>query len=608
MSDLVPDVPDAEARELSEARPPVSVLVDCMKMGSVVCDLERSNAAERLKNEQLLGIISDLIENVELLCFDLGMCDYIFDPKDGSALRELFERCFQLKEKQAVVSYVDVDSIRAHMSYLFERIEYFQSNTQLNQSNCPSFDSIEKGLVVELQQHLKQVKGLVKKRSGGESEKFSGIDVNEYFGFDPKPGACEFAKFMRKEVLKEDALSPDLKELINRVAYRMTVLNQLQEQISVMRSIADSEFGMEKEDVLRSPYMQLLLDSCCFLKRILKVSDKARLGLKMRNVTAMLQDEREVFREFVTALFEKESGELRELEAALEKDEQANQEMSGSVKPILSHLSDLLDEDRLRDMGGDVRSIFQKIDMAKRSDIQQIDTLRRIEGLLSQGMDGYREVKRALFQDRNLLSSLVDRYRAEDSPRRLETENALLDGYQTTLRDWIRSKKGRKPGNVVNELKSLLATLSSQMAQTQVIERKFDEMLAMNSDHVAIAIDQKTAEIDAAKETLKALDQQLGELEIELHDLRERRAAKFSLGEETQDGSDEYINSVFESNLKSLMEKITCPVCKSRQRDTIILTCGHALCRECIENCDIRKACPVCLKAYSTSSLRPFLQ
>ena len=608
MSDLVPEVPDAGDPVLSEATPPVGVLVDCMKMGSVVCDLERSSAAERLKSEQLLSIISDLIENVELLCFDLGMCDYIFDPKEGSALRELFERCFQLKEKQAAMSYLDVDSIRAHLSYLFEKIGYFQSNTQLNQSNCPSFDSIEKGLVVELQQHLKQAKGLVKKRSGDEDGAFSGIDVNEYFSFDPKLGACEFAKFMRTEVLKVETLAPDLKDLINRVAYRMTVLNQLQEQISVIRSIADSEFGMETEDVLRSPYMQLLLDSCCFLKRILKVSDKARLGLKMRNVTAMLQDEREVFKEFVMALLEKESGELRELEAAVEKDEQANQEMSGTVKPLLSHLSDLLDEGRLRDMGGDMRSIFQKIDMAKQMDIQHIDTLRRTEGLLSQGMDGYREVKRALFQDRNLLSTLVDRYRAEDSPRRLETEKTLLDAYQTTLCDWIRSKKGRKPGKVVNELKSLLATLSGQMAQTQVIERKFDEMLAMNSDHVAVAIDQKTAEIDAAKETLKDLDLQLGELEIELHDLRERRAARFNWGEEAQDGSDEYINSVFESNLKSLMEKITCPVCKARQRDTIILTCGHALCRECIENCDIRKACPVCLKAYSTTSLRPFLQ
>lgn len=613
--DLAPELPavgdDLEQDDAVKQR--ITNLFNiCLRAAADVREVDRDRTAMKKKNERILEIITDLIENIELLCFDLGICDYIFEPKDGKALQELFERCFELSDTSSRINYLEPESLRAHLSYLLEKIEYFQGNTQSNQSNCPTFDSIRRSLNDTFQQHLKQAKSLAKKSSSVKEVSLDvPVNLDEYFSFDPSPAACAFAKFIYKHVLRPGTLTPELKDMLNRVSYRLTVLQQLQHQISVVRDLAADVSSDEAEDVSRSPHMELLADCCCFLKRILTVMDRSKLTTKLREVSEMLKDERDSFSQFCAQLVENESNAIQELEASLVTSEKQREALKQSLGGSAGRVAEAFLDNIPVDEECDLRSVFQKIDTAKMMNLQHMEKLRHIERLLDEGnaafVDGIRDFRKLRAQERLLVTGRATRLRNEDCEHRFEQEYSLLDEYQNALRAVI-STKNSKTNRVLASLTGLLKTLNDHVSQSEILEAKVEKLLTLDQSDVVMAIEQKKTDIDSAKETLKNLDEELGRLEIEMYSLREKAAARAKIHEEQVEDTDEFINSVFESNLKSVMEKITCPLCKSRKRDTIITTCGHALCRRCIDDCEIRRSCPVCLKSYTLTSLRPFLQ
>jgi hypothetical protein len=128
-------------------------------------------------------------------------------------------------------------------------------------------------------------------------------------------------------------------------------------------------------------------------------------------------------------------------------------------------------------------------------------------------------------------------------------------------------------------------------------------------DHrLFVEIDQTKIEINRTRELLARYDAEIGELEVELGALREATLEIVDLETEPEEQDDlEVVNASYESNLALLNERLICPICKKRKRDTIIVSCGHPFCRRCIDNCEVARSCPFCLKSYNLTALKPFL-
>ena len=156
-SDLVPQTDELDDLKIKTTRSPLTMVCIYQNLLAMVHNILKRYKDEASKNEQMKMVIGQLIESVELLCFDIGMCDYIFDPKKGSALEDLFERCFAYRDHSFAFDYQRPELFVHHLNYLIEKISYFQSNTELHQSNCPSFDSIDPKLLEKLQSYTQRM-------------------------------------------------------------------------------------------------------------------------------------------------------------------------------------------------------------------------------------------------------------------------------------------------------------------------------------------------------------------------------------------------------------------------------------------------------------------
>jgi hypothetical protein len=120
-------------------------------------------------------------------------------------------------------------------------------------------------------------------------------------------------------------------------------------------------------------------------------------------------------------------------------------------------------------------------------------------------------------------------------------------------------------------------------------------------------IDRLKLEIGQAMNELEASDTEVARLEVEIGVIQRQQP-------ET-DGSDakipgldpSYITSpCYRRTLRAAIDKILCPVCHEKPRDTIIIGCGHPFCRTCLDMYEFGRFCPRCRKPYTVAQLKDF--
>jgi HAMP domain-containing protein len=383
----------------------------------------------------------------------------------------------------------------------------------------------------------------------------------------------------------------------------------MQERITLLRDSAECESPTpDYEAIERSPFIEALKKYEYTLRKLVSMNNQSRIEDRCLVLAQKLTKEIGKFEKVCVQLSGKTADEVSHLEGIVKALEEQNQLLRAAVQPLVDRTLETFNSEARDVMGA--RIVAQFSDARDRTAIRETRArVGEIEDLFAEAnhlyVDGLKELKRCKFHERALLKLYAEQFRSDDQPRRLAVENQLLDEYEAVLQEYLESSEPLD----LDEIEASFERFAAGFKESSEQRRRAMEGLREPEDHrLFVEIDQTKIEISRTRELLEQYDTEIGELEVELGALREENLDVVDLETEPEEQDDqEVVNANYESMLAVLKEMLICPICKKRKRDTIIVSCGHPFCRRCIDNCEVARSCPFCLKSYVLTALKPFL-
>jgi hypothetical protein len=247
--DLVsPDVSPAPA--IAFPRAPPTLVSQFSQLLSRVENEQNQNTELLSQTNDLLESLTNVLTALELVCFDFAICDYIFNVGDPAKLSLLFDTCFLRRGPASSFDLQDIDSVGVHYRWLIDQILAHQTSTIRARTGAPHFESLNAALTQQLESFLRSAERPPRL-------KCPRIERRVHFGdIAPDQSSLEFTKFICLRVLHSIPISSPLKQLIGRIAYRLTSVHQIQERITLLRDSAECESPTpDYEAIERSPFI-----------------------------------------------------------------------------------------------------------------------------------------------------------------------------------------------------------------------------------------------------------------------------------------------------------------------------------------------------------------
>ena len=73
---------------------------------------------------------------------------------------------------------------------------------------------------------------------------------------------------------------------------------------------------------------------------------------------------------------------------------------------------------------------------------------------------------------------------------------------------------------------------------------------------------------------------------------------------ENDDWIPDYIDKNDEESMKRFKQMVICPICSQNRRDSILTSCGHPICRACLQKSE--GVCPICSVPFTEDNIKPF--
>jgi hypothetical protein len=316
------------------------------------------------------------------------------------------------------------------------------------------------------------------------------------------------------------------------------------------------------------------------------------------------------YERYCTSLASRFSDDLKNLKQSVAKQEEQNRDLRTALGSVIDHASEIFEDED----DDDVNDFFQKIPeilkvlpfAAESSDART--RVERLQGAYAETLavfrDAQKDLKRWKFDKRMLMQLHADRLVNNDEELRLAQENEMLDAYEARIKEYNENGRMAEMQAIVKSVKDLTLAMCTCEEKRESFLKNFEEKDLLTD---CFEIENLRVKIEKIREEIRSCDERLGTLETEYALLSESHIAKRGIEEEAQQTC-EVMNACFNGNLEALMKKVTCPICGVKKRDTILIGCGHVLCRGCIDACEVPESCPYCLKSYRNTDLRPFLR
>ncbi|KAH8889350.1 BRE1-domain-containing protein [Thozetella sp. PMI_491] len=426
----------------------------------------------------------------------------------------------------------------------------------------------------------------------------------------------------------------------------LTEVKTLQEENSTFKTKKDS---ISEEDYARTDvFKQFRAQNEDLIKR---VNNLEAVNKQYREEAEKLQAERTAFR----AQLEKEAqAVVQELELDNQQKDQdltriraARDELHAEVamrkasqdqeKTAAAHLQELMDAkaDRIAELESELERLRPSEDTemtTPRSDLEalSVDELRQKYAKLEKDFEAInkemplleKSYKKAmgLAQKRVLdfqaLEDKVGLLTAEKAKadqkyfavrRDLDTrtnENKVLRGQNLKSSDIIaqlREVQNQK-GTLMNSLEQQLAQLRQSNASLNLEYKKLDALNGQTSKRADLInkqltdmkglVNSKEADKIALKEEAMAHETDLEKLKKRLEHVAKDRD-NWKIKSQSNSSSEE----------EMLRKLVMCSVCKNNIKNTVLKTCGHVLCNECIDSriANRMRKCPNCNKAFDRS-------
>ncbi|KAH0794959.1 E3 ubiquitin-protein ligase bre1 [Histomonas meleagridis] len=581
----------------------------------------------RKRSEILSNDCYEIIRNTELLAFDFMFSCYLIGEISSDGIYKFLDDC--IRPSFVSSGKVDYELAQAHIKDLQNLIcdcAKILSKTEYQQPDYPRRTS---EFTLYLKDQQMRLDHEFQKLSSTPNEENQDNEEETNEPIDSLPPA--FIKWLYNELnsglssSSEETL--ELRYLIRNIANRLSAIAKLKESIQEMKSQNNLNSQIDvniysEEDLFHSPFFIGLKTSCSFLLSALNLlkSQNSIIPQCVEVINSIHHFVDNITQNVQSAISEMQQ-EAVKLDTVFSQKQSEEIELRKEIQPYLEQLLQLLFGKPTRNASTYSDSIYSSLQiklrnelLTKNQDSEEYQNVANQLKIVSQIQAARVEISHLTSQqnqildqiadkERALLHILVDRCKLEYDEQNRQSEDEQIQEYEKGISSIINSLNLPE----VFEWKDRLFKLCSTLNESINVQQKILNELQNHFDKkdIEVKIAEKRKEVDELSALNYRMCLEIGRSQLELDSLVDEK-------EHTQQEIEIYkmwlpdcIDQYNRNEVDHYREMLICPICKENVRDTILASCGHVMCRMCLQKSGEHK-CLICDRLYDESQLKPF--
>ena len=568
------------------------------------------------------------ISKLETMVFDIYLTKYIFNECTLVEIEQFIKICLGL---QINFSNLNLDLIENHLIYLYDIINnnlpyLYRNKDKRNEYSKKPIEIIHfiDETKNQLENEISQIKNDFLK-SGNNTrpstpQNVDSINIDE-----------SFIEWIQKNLIltnESNSETTNLRNLFfcsihryNNILELQNKLKNLKENIIKPKTIDYTMCGLNS--LLNSPFFLSVKSNYKFLTQTLNNIQLYRKKLiplcnqqikKCENSLINLKEKGEKTKSELinqTNLLQQnlnrrqsEVNDLRnELEPFIKRLTLSNDTQINDLFKSITQI-DFDIETKLKEIQLNTTNINEKNDIKKDFEIfNQLKNIRHDVSTLS--FNTITTMKSALCTENAIFNVVCEHLKNEETNRLFSREIEQLNKFENYLQEFNELLKVKDITLWSNEIDKISLILNEVDNDYLDLKNIIDSLINnFNENELEKEIELYQKEIDELFIENKNLDQEDYQLDLEISNSTEELFSTIQEIELLQKTSADEFTLIEEKKIQKFQSYITCPICKINDRDCIISTCLHPICRSCLEKSG--KKCPVCNNSFSNDDVKPF--
>ncbi|EAX87183.1 hypothetical protein TVAG_095760 [Trichomonas vaginalis G3] len=572
-----------------------------------------------------------LLRSTEMLACDFIFAEYLLsDNPDTNKVYVFLQNCIHPKFNLSSGKQEDFDMATKYVRDLQNLIQSCAVSLLRPETKQPQVPK----RVSEFVTFLKDQKHQLQEEISANAEKAEEVLKTE----DVKPENKEkvdiespdFPSVLSKWLTNELHLgnTPDdetieLRCLINNVSRRLANVTRLHHSITEMKEMIIPFDQIDYTDcdapaLVNSPFFSGVKSSCSFLVNALKAMQA------QKKILPVFQQNLEQCQEHLTTLCNKAQDAVKEMGKQLSHMNDTVARKEGEIQKMKEELKTFVDqvyaepnlvsfsnnekavqwyndfEDKLKKYINSDSSLESRLN----SQLVLIQECRNERQQLAKLCDEQTELVKQIQQKNQRLFELIAQNKKLDEESVMQKdEQMLMSKYENALSavfDGLHLEEMAKWADKLREVGEEFRKCAE--SQNQIAEDLNRYISAAEDKKVC---DEKRKEIEQLSEMNYKMAQEVGNARLELESAKEDNFRAQQEVEKFRDWMPDCIDKKNSEAVKKYKQMAFCPLCKYNRRDSILTTCGHAVCHSCLER-DGQHLCPICKKSFTKNDIKPF--
>lgn len=582
----------------------------------------------------------DLLNSTQLLAFDFLFADYLFGDSDQQKVYSFFEQCLHQTFDLSTGNEIDFEKATDHISFLQDVIkECSQSllNREIKRPNIPKRTS-------EFLLYLKEQKHKLEKEICQPASEASSTDSNqaptvvelEQKELDTHELPEAFEQWIRSELgLSHEPIDTEstISSMISEIAFRLTEIAHLKDKIEQMKSkIVDPEHidssCCTPHIIEQSPFFIGVKNNCQVLHAAYESmkSQEESIPICFNALECCRAQLLELSMSLQRSNDSMEN-EIQKMGNSIMKQQRTTDEKITKLRPLIDSIfmrkslphvpqdppqftaiKEKLETD-LHNLNSHDEMTEAEAMMHRKKYREALDMLKEIETNRWQIDELVTEQNNLISQieekDSSILNLVMDHCKPEKEDELHRNELSLLTQYEDEISKVFESLQFDEMGKWREEFGRNVASFTNAASKQEMIIKELSKLTKTKT--LQEEIKQKSKKIEELSAENAQLCLEIQKAKMSLNEvIMKRLKAENEMRQKLKD--DSWLPPFVDRNNPEMVQKykemVICPICKANKRDSILSSCGHPVCKACIDKSQGK--CPICSVPFIENNIKPF--
>lgn len=459
------------------------------------------------------------------------------------------------------------------------------------------------------------------------------VVFNDFNRSNKNDADYDFEKWILNElkpgVALVDTQTAEIRALFGTCIHRLHAIQELKDQIAQLKSTSSSTQNLKYIDcdpktIYESPFFVAIKENCAFLGTALSAIHSHQ------QIIPECKDSIDRCEAYLKKLDKKCQNTLNQMKnltdekkANIEENKKKVESLTKKLKPYadalqfneVSSLENLLTEtDKLvSSLEKYLKDLLENLNNETSGDATENENKKsKIDGIIGvlQEVGEYQakikdlciqsfaSIRANIKTQNDLLESIFNYYKAVESVQLYQDEVQQLEEYEKSLKEIVKSMHDDDVKTWCRQLSDAYERLVANIQKQEDIYESFEPLVVIDKSGDEEII-SKEQEVENLMEENKKLVEEEALLRVESVDAEEELFSLMQQIEALGGWSDTEIE-------ERLSNCAICPICKEKQRNEILMSCGHPLCSECIAKAKSDHICPMCNAPFHDEDVKPF--